>query len=82
VPDSNQQTALINPRTEALCTAIKNMNIKLWVIAYGGGVDGAAADMLEDCASPGLYYAADDDTALITKFQQIASEIAHLRLTQ
>jgi hypothetical protein len=74
-------TAQISPRTSALCTAIKNMNISLWVISYGTAAS-SANTMLSNCASPGQFYYATDDAALLTKFKQIASEIAALRLTQ
>ncbi len=48
-PTNDTITAQINPRTKLLCTLIKNMNIKLWVISYGGGADLNTEDMLEDC---------------------------------
>lgn len=71
---------LTNARTAALCTAIKNKNITLWVISYGTGVGTATETRLEACASPGRYYKASDGAALIARFRQIASEISELRL--
>src|SRR3546814_14749196 len=47
----------INARYSALCTAVKNMNITLWVISYGS-VSGSTATRLQNCASPGRFYAA------------------------
>ena len=73
---------LVNARLSAMCTAVKNMNIKLWVISYGGGVNAANEARLSACASPGHFYSAADGPALIARFQQIASEIADLRLTE
>jgi len=75
-----QMDNLTDARTAALCTAIKNMNITLWVISYGSGVGTATETRLENCASPGRYYKASDGDALISRFRQIASEISELRL--
>lgn len=69
-----------NARTAALCSAIKNMNITLWVISYGTGVGTKTETRLENCASPGRYYKASNGDALISRFRQIASEISELRL--
>src|SRR3546814_9204335 len=71
----------INARDSALCTAGKNMNIPLWVISYGS-VAGSTATRLQNCASPGRFYAAASSSDLIAQFQQIASEISDLRLTE
>jgi Flp pilus assembly protein TadG len=81
-PSSSQLRVMVEQRFAAICTLVKNMNVKVWVISYGGGLDEDNEDRLEACASPGHYYEADDDAALIAQFQQIASEIADLRLTQ
>ncbi len=75
-----QMDNLNNARTAALCSAIKNMNVTLWVISYGSGVGNATETRLEACASPGRYYKASDGAALISRFRQIASEISELRL--
>jgi len=72
---------LTNARLAALCTAIKNKNIVLWVISYGGDVNAATETRLTNCASSGRYYSASNGAALISRFRQIASEIADLRLT-
>ncbi len=73
--------ALVNARLVALCKRIRDdMNVKLWVISYGGGVDDADETRLRNCATPGHFYSADNGAALIEKFKQIASEIADLRL--
>jgi len=75
-----QMDNLTDARTAALCTAIKNMNITLWVISYGSGVGTATETRLENCATPGRYYKASNGDALIARFRQIASEISELRL--
>jgi hypothetical protein len=82
VPTTTLLDTMVNVRMSAMCTAVRNMNISLWVISYGGGVNAANEDRLEACASPGQYFEADDGAELISRFQQIASEIADLRLTE
>jgi hypothetical protein len=72
----------VNARTEALCTAIKNKNITLWVISFGSGVSTSAQTRLQNCASSGRFYSASNSAALIANFQSIANEISQLRLTK
>ena len=81
-PTSAQLDGGVEGRTTALCTAIKNMNIELWVISYGGAVDASNEARLQACASPGRYFSAANTPTLISNFKQIASEIADLRLTE
>jgi hypothetical protein len=73
---------LVNARTTALCTRIKNQNITLWVIAYGSGINSASKDRLKLCAtSAAHYFVADTTTSLNTAFGSIAGQIGGLRLT-
>ncbi|MBK5263853.1 MAG: Tad domain-containing protein [Alphaproteobacteria bacterium] len=72
----------VNARTEALCTAVKNMNLTLWVISFGSGVSSSAQTRLQNCASPGRFYSAANSATLIANFQSIANEISQLRLTK
>ncbi|MET0239425.1 MAG: TadE/TadG family type IV pilus assembly protein [Sphingobium sp.] len=82
-PDSDNLNAIVNARLTALCTAIKNKNITLWVIGYGGasGINSATTARLQACATSGKYFAADNTAALTSRFKQIASDISELRLT-
>lgn len=80
-PSSSQLDAVVNARTDALCTAIKNKNITLWVISYGGGINPTTESRLQACATSGHYFAASSSADLISRFRQIAAEIAELRLT-
>lgn len=75
-------TANVNARTQALCSAIKNKNITLWVISFGTGVSSAAQTALQSCASSGRFYSAANSADLINQFKAIASEISQLRLTK
>ena len=72
----------INLRLEGLCTAIKNKNITLWVISYGGGLFPATDARLEACASPSRYFLATNSAQLQTTFKSIADQISQLRLTR
>jgi len=79
---TNSDTSkIINAHLDGLCTAIKNKNITLWVISYGGGINATTEGRLQACATSGHYYSASDSAALLARFKQIASEIAQLRLT-
>ncbi len=87
-PSSTNTNNIVNARLTALCTAIKNQNITLWVVSYGGGTNATTETRLQNCAStpnaPGVanthYFNATNTATLIAKFQQIAAEIADLRL--
>lgn len=87
---SNRQALIdqIDLRLIALCKAVKNKGITLWVISYGGSVDAANEARLEQCSSPANavtathYFKADNAAALQTSFAAIANNISQLRLTQ
>ncbi|WP_298091985.1 TadE/TadG family type IV pilus assembly protein [uncultured Sphingomonas sp.] len=73
----------VNARFEALCTAVKNKNITLWVISFGNGSNADTEARLQRCASSGTYYfKAADSAALQTAFTSIATQISQLRLTK
>jgi Flp pilus assembly protein TadG len=75
---------LNNARANALCTAIKNKNINLWVVAFGSGtgISTATEDRLKACATDAAhYFRASDVPTLISNFNSIASSISQLRLT-
>jgi hypothetical protein len=65
-------------RFNAICSAAKNMNVTIWVIAYAQTM----TTSLQNCASPGKAYYASDDASLTTVFNTIASQIAELRLSK
>ncbi len=74
-------TAQVNARTEALCTAIKNKNITLWVVTFGY-VDPNTVTRMTACASSGKYFSASNAAALQSAFASIADQISALRLTR
>ncbi len=80
---NNSLNDQVNARYAALCTAITNRGITLWVISYGTDVTSATKTRLQNCASPGgHFFNATSTSALISNFQAIASNISKLRLTQ
>lgn len=76
--DTNNQ---VNLRFAALCEAVKNMNITLWVVNYGTDVGTDTGNRLNSCATPGRYYSAANPDTLLTTFRSIANQISQLRLT-
>jgi hypothetical protein len=80
-PTDRNLTDNVNARTQAICTAIKNKNITLWVISFGSGVSASANTLLQNCASPGRFYTAASSSDLIDQFRAIADNISALRLT-
>lgn len=90
-PSGTDLNNIVNARLEALCTAVKNMNITLWVISYGGGISTTTENRLKRCSTgyntttqqpDGVHYASASDTAaLVAQFQNIAAKISELRLT-
>ena len=80
-PTNSQLVALTDARTAALCTAIKNRNINLWVVSYGD-VNSATNDRLKACATSGKFFQATSVASLVSNFKEIASKISALRLTQ
>lgn len=72
----------IDGRSQAICKWIKNKNITLWVISYGGGVNSYNEANLQACATSGKYFSAANTPALISEFKKIAASISDLRLTE
>ncbi|WP_221234532.1 TadE/TadG family type IV pilus assembly protein [Sphingomonas aerophila] len=74
-------TQQVNARTTAVCNAIKNKNITLWVITFGY-VDPTTVTRLTACATSGRYYSANNAAEIQATFASIANQISQLRLTQ
>ncbi|CAN5450939.1 ubiquitin-activating E1 FCCH domain-containing protein [soil metagenome] len=73
-------TQQVNERTAALCTAIKNKNITLWVVWFGAANSGIEGRM-RTCASTDRFFTARNSAALQQTFRNIANQISQLRLT-
>ncbi|MFN5631263.1 MAG: pilus assembly protein TadG-related protein [Sphingomonadales bacterium] len=68
-------------RSNALCTAIKNENIELWVIYYGYA-DNSTYTRLKNCATDDKHFVEAQSTSnLVKAFKEIAKSIADLQLT-
>lgn len=66
-------------RFQIACNATKNMNVSLWVIAFGTSLDTS----LTNCASnSGQASTSADRGQLIARFRQIGNQIGALRLTK
>ncbi|MEQ1549002.1 MAG: TadE/TadG family type IV pilus assembly protein [Chakrabartia sp.] len=75
-------TDVVNARAIALCNAIKNKNINLWVVYYGTTSDVPTLTRLSNCATDAShFFNATNTPALIANFRQIADAISQLRLT-
>lgn len=75
------QTDLVNrhnSRFLALCNAARANNMTVWTIAFGT----ANPPTLVSCADSGRAYLATDSATLRAKFQEIAANIAKLRLSR
>lgn len=68
-------------RSNALCTAIKNENIELWVIYYGVA-ETTTYTRLKNCATDDKHFVEARSTSnLVKAFKEIAKSIADLQLT-
>ena len=81
----SELTNQVDARTAALCSAIKNKNIALWVIYFpdAGAVYPKVEQEMSDCATDAQhFYPARNSTSLKQAFADIAAQISQLRLTQ
>ncbi|OYY89189.1 MAG: hypothetical protein B7Y45_13235 [Sphingomonas sp. 28-66-16] len=74
-------TQQVNARTDAICAAIKNKNITLWVITFGS-LASSTVTRMTNCATPGRYFNATNAATIQTTFANIANQISQLRLTR
>lgn len=74
-------TEQVDARFAALCTAVKNKNVTLWVV-YFGTSDTSTTNRMRNCATSGKFFPAADQETLMTTFRLIADQISQLRLTQ
>lgn len=79
--DTGTLTTQVNARYTALCEAVKNSKITLWVIAFGN-LAASTETRLTNCATTGRYFKATSSKDLQDKFRSIADQISQLRLTK
>ena len=78
ISGQDNDEAYHNARFLAECTAAKNRGITVFVIAFGQTL----TTQLKNCATPGQAVQANDTPALDAAMQNIAKQIAQLRLSQ
>lgn len=78
MPSDNEQNTIVANRLSALCNVARRKNITVWVIAFGTTL----SPMLEQCASGGRAFQANDTAQLNTAFSNIAAQIAKLRVSR
>lgn len=79
--DTGTLTTQVNARYTALCSAVRNKNITLWVVAFGN-LQPTTEARLNACASSGRYFKATSSEELQKTFKKIADQISQLRLTK
>lgn len=77
-PTNGGMDQIVSDRFDALCTAVKAKGITIWTVAFGTTL----TTQLQNCASGGRAYSATNAAELNSAFQNIASRIAQLRITQ
>ncbi|QDZ07675.1 hypothetical protein FPZ24_09370 [Sphingomonas panacisoli] len=78
ISGQDNDEAYHNARFLAECTAAKNRGITVFVVAFGQTL----TTQLKTCATPGQAFQANDSAALDAAFQNIAKQIAQLRISQ
>lgn len=74
-------TEQVNARYAAVCEAVKNQNVTLWVIWFGESKPKLEA-RLKTCATSDRFKTARNSTDLQNTFAAIANQISELRLTR
>jgi Flp pilus assembly protein TadG len=77
-PSDSTQNQIVENRLTALCTAAKQRNITVWVIAFGTTL----TPLLSNCANSGKAFQANNTAELNAAFSNIASQIAKLRVSK
>jgi Flp pilus assembly protein TadG len=78
IPTKPDVNTVVENRLSYLCTTAKARNISVWVIAFGTSL----TSQLENCASDGGSFQANNTNQLNAAFTQIASKISNLRLAE
>jgi len=77
LPTDAAQNTIVETRLQTYCDAAKAKGMTVWVVAFGTSL----TSMLQNCASSGRAYQANNASELNTAFADIATRIAQLRLT-
>lgn len=74
----NDDAGRHSQRFLAVCEALKDKGIRIWVIAFTSGL----STDLKTCSSDNSSYTANNADELNTAFQEIAKQVGELRITQ
>jgi hypothetical protein len=74
----SDDTARHTSRFLAVCNAIKDKGIRIWVVAFTSGL----SDDLKTCASDNSSFTANSSAELNTAFQEIAKQVGELRIVE
>lgn len=78
LPTDAEQNQIVSDRFDALCSTIKSKGITIWTVAFGTSL----TSQLQSCASGNdRAFSAQNAAQLNAAFEDIASKIAQLRLT-
>ena len=78
-----QGRAELDTRTARICQDIKDLDITIYTITFGSGVDATAQTLFQNCASePGFYFHAPDSATLSTVFNSIGQRLSNLRIVE
>jgi hypothetical protein len=84
--NQSEAGARIDAKTLAACTNAKAKGVTVYTVGFSvksDPIDAAGLDLLKKCASsPQMAYVANDSSAIIAVFEEIARSIGGLRLTQ
>lgn len=78
LPTNAEQDGIVESRLTALCETARRRNITVWVIAFGTSL----TPLLQNCASTGRAFQANNAAELNQTFSKIAGKIAELRISQ
>ncbi|MHA6333509.1 pilus assembly protein TadG-related protein [Qipengyuania sp. CAU 1752] len=76
--DTKSLTEVVEDRYLIACRQARNMNISVFVIAFGTTLN----PVMKECAGDGRYFEASDSTQLNAAFTDIADSLGDLRITE
>jgi hypothetical protein len=83
---ASEARAQIDAKTLAACGNAKAQGIIVYTVGFstpGDPIDAAGLDLLKKCAtSTQMAYVANDSSAIVAVFEEIAKSIGGLRITQ
>jgi Flp pilus assembly protein TadG len=82
-PGISQTTTDQNNSFEQICTNMKAQGIRIYTITFQAAINDTTRGFYSQCATnTSMYYDAPTNASLTTAFQQIATQLSQLHLTQ